>query len=195
MPSFHVLIATIGRASLQTLLDSLLPQLTSIDHVTIVFDGVSAIPMNFGGSVCKIHVYEEPVKLGFWGHAIRNKYANRLERTDFVMHGDDDDTYLPNSFNRLRMACINTKTLYVAQMSTPGGILPAPQFKFITHVKFSNIGTPCGIIPFDYNSRSEWKPIHGGDYLFYKGLEKILPVKFLNIVIYNVPSWDIKTDT
>ncbi len=35
---FHVLIATIGRHSIFNLLDSLLPQLTEDDYLTIVYD-------------------------------------------------------------------------------------------------------------------------------------------------------------
>ena len=34
MPSLHVLVATIGRDTLQRLLNSILPFLTEIDHLT-----------------------------------------------------------------------------------------------------------------------------------------------------------------
>ena len=36
--------------------------------------------MDFRENKCKIHVFEEKVNLGFYGHAIRNKYTNILEK-------------------------------------------------------------------------------------------------------------------
>ena len=189
MPSFHVLIASIGRESLQLMLNSLIPQLNSEDHITIVFDGVAAIPMDFRENKCKIHVCEEKVNLGFYGHAIRNKYANILEKTDFIMHADDDDTYFPNAFDNLRLLCDNKNTLYVARMLTPAGPIPFPKKTLFQSIKNNYIGTPCGIIPYKFNSKAIWELRHGGDQNFYETLEKNTTVKFLNIIIYHVPTW------
>jgi len=180
-PSFHVLIATTGRSSLVYMLNSLLSQFTSRDHVTIVFDGVSEVPASLlassreyrrfheeGRSVAQIHVFCEPVALGFWGHGVRNKYASLLEpRTDFVMHADDDDVYVAGAFDKLRCHCAtDLNRLYVAKMINDRTKERHPQSNQL-RVFVGNIGTPCGIIPFKWNADSEWEYVHGGDGRFY----------------------------
>lgn len=174
-PTFHVLIATVGRPSLQTMLNSLLPQLRENDHLTIVFDGKDEIPATFDLSVaaqhcCRVHQHCEPRALGFWGHGIRNKYASLspLERTTFVMHADDDDTYYPGIFDVLRHKCTDPQTLYIMRLQTA-------QKTLIPHVKRfveGDISTQNGIIPYDLNGKSKWEHRQGGDADFYKGLVK-----------------------
>jgi len=150
-PSFHLLIATIGRPSLERQLQSVVHQLQSDDCLTIVFDGrpIQNLPI-LKEFKCQLQLYSEPQALGHWGHGIRNKYASMLKRCDFVMHGDDDDTYTPNTFEVLRTRCTDMNTLYVAQMNAPksGGIIPKSKI-----IQINDIGTPCGIIPFDANKR------------------------------------------
>jgi len=154
MPSFHVLIASIGRESLHVMLNSLIPQLNSEDHITIVFDGVPAIPMYFRENKCKIH-----------------------------------DSYFPNAFDNLRVLCANKRTLYVARMLTPAGVIPFLKQTKFQSIKNNYIGTPCGVIPFEFNGRAIWELRHGGDKEFYVALETFTTVKFLNIIIYHVPTW------
>ncbi len=109
-PTFHILITSIGRPQLVRQINSLIPQLNENDHITIVFDGVDIMKLDTKKAKCKIHLYKENKKLGFWGHAIRNKYAKLIEKTDFVLHADDDDYYLDNVFNRLRKKCKDKNT-------------------------------------------------------------------------------------
>jgi len=183
MPSFHILIATINRPTLQRMLNSLLPQLTKVDHVTIVFDGFLNIPkVNLTHAKCIVHQFCEPTRLGFWGHGIRNKYANRLEKTDFVMHADDDDSYLPNAFAELRSRCIHNESLYIAKMKLGNRIVPEGKF-----IKQNHIGTPNGIIPHKFNMLSTWKSFNGGDGEFYKKLSILVSkVEYLDLLIYQV---------
>jgi hypothetical protein len=180
MVSFHVLIATIGRPSLQRLLDSLLPQLTVDDHVTIVFDGVAQIPLSVVGKAT-VHIHREEVKLGYWGHPIRNKYAPLLKKTDFVLHADDDDIYT-DTFDILRRRCVDTQTLYVTRMMVqPHHLIPDDPV-----VREGNIGTPNGVIPYEKNKQSLWGLRLGGDGGFYEGLSANMPVVFINVVTYIV---------
>lgn len=180
MVSFHILIATIGRPTLQRLLDSLLPQLTVDDHVTIVFDGVAPIPLSVAGSA-HIHIHREEMRLGHWGHGIRNKYAPLLEKTDFVMHADDDDTYT-NTFDILRRRCVDVSTLYVTRMLIkPHHLIPDEPV-----VREGNIGTPNGVIPYEKNKESQWALRLGGDGAFYEGVSNTTAVVFINVVTYNV---------
>lgn len=180
-PTFNILIATIGRNSLENLIDSLVPQLLKDDCLTIVFDGNTQRSIsNIDQLQCNVVIYNEPSKLGFWGHAIRNKYAPLLERKDFVMHADDDDIYLPNVFDKLRNICKNKK-LYIARMKKGNILIPSQPFIFI-----GNIGTPCGIIPYEYNDKGHWGHYCGGDGNFYMSLEKHITPEFLPLVIYQV---------
>lgn len=190
MVTFNVLIATIGRPSLQRMLDSLLPQLTEQDCLTIVFDGNSELPyFDFTHAKCKVNQYCEPVALGYWGHAIRNKYASLLEKRDFVLHADDDDTYFPQVFDKLRQRCLRNM-LYIARMKLPDGrIIPQYSKGFIipkSVIKLQNIGTPCGIIPYELNIKGHWKHCSGGDWLFYESIKKLTNITYLDLLLYNV---------
>jgi hypothetical protein len=182
--SFNILIATIGRPTLQRMLDSLSPQLVESDCLTIVFDGRATIPeFNVSGFKCKVNQFCEPVALGFWGHAIRNKYASLLEKKDFVMHADDDDCYYPNVFPELRALCKSTNTLYVAKIRHRNGV-HVPEGAFI---KINHIGTPCGIIPYDLNTKGTWTSVYGGDGRFYEQIASLgNPIVFLPTLIYHV---------
>ena len=193
VPTFHVLIATAGRPSLKRMLDSLLPQLTATDAVTIVFDGPGArakstfapdwimVPTR----ACAVHVRDQVPNLGFFGHGIRNKYQMQLgTQTTYVMHADDDDVYTPGAFDSLRALCTDPETLYIAQFSTQGALLPQPGKM---RIEMGNIGTPCGVVPFAAAGKGVWAPQRGGDYMYFHDLEAAaIPVKFLQCVIYSV---------
>lgn len=183
MPSFNVLIATVGRPSLQRMLDSLSPQLEEQDCLTLVFDGKSEIPkFNLSGFKCKVNQYYEPAALGFWGHGIRNKYASLLEKKDFIMHADDDDYYYPDAFSQLRNLCMSTNTLYIARMMFGNRVLPEGPF-----IRIDHIGTPCGIIPYELNMKGNWHTSYGGDGRFYEQLAATkTPTEFLSTLIYHV---------
>ena len=170
MVNFNVLIATIGRPSLQRMLNSLLPQLQETDHLTVVFDGHSNVPLfDFSLGKCQIHQYSEPTALGQFGHGIRNKYAPLLFPTTFVMHADDDDMYISNIFDKLRQRCTDGDTLYVMQMQKLTNGFKIPDQKVIA---IGCIGIPCGIIPYNLNTLGTWGPKAGGDGEFYVTISK-----------------------
>jgi hypothetical protein len=183
--SFNILIATIGRPSLQRMLNSLKCQLEEQDCLTIVFDGHSQIPVfDISNFKCKINQHFESVPLGAWGHGVRNKYASILEKRDFVMHADDDDIYLPGVFTEIRKYCLDKDPLYIARMhlSKFNRVIPEGDF-----IRINHIGTPNGIIPFELNKKQQWKHQYGGDGLFYESLSKMSnKTVFLPIVIYQV---------
>ena len=184
MPSFHILIATIGRPTLQRMLNSLLPQLTENDHITVVFDGFTKIPtFDFSIAKCGITQYCEPNALGFFGHGIRTKYSHIIEKRDFVVHIDDDDYIVGQSFDKFRLLCTDTNILYISRMVCNNGrvVVPSPN---TTTIKTGNIGTPCGIIPFDLNSKAEWLLMFGGDGAFYEKISTLCKFEFLNVIHY-----------
>lgn len=180
--TFNCLIATIGRKTLQNMLNSLSGQLSKDDCLTIVFDGHKSIPyFDISKFKCKVKQYFEPIALKFAGHGIRNKYASLLEKRDFILHADDDDTYTNDAFNYLRKNCIDDKTLYIVLMKHKNNV-------YGKKIKEGSIGTPCGIIPCEYNNKCKWGYYYGGDGSFYENLEKKYEdnIIFLNKIIYNV---------
>jgi len=184
MITFQLLIATIGRPTLVNQLESLVNQLQECDCLTVVFDGleIQDLPI-FKKFTCELVLYSELKALGYWGHGIRNKYASLLQKRDFVLHGDDDDIYAPNSIESIRNKCLDTDILYIARMKDPKlGFLPKEHV-----IRFCNIGTPCGIIPFAINQKAIWVTRHGGDADFYQAVQTFAKqVVFLDDVIYIV---------
>jgi len=191
--SFHILIATAGRPLLKGLLDSMKGQLNAYDAVTIVFDGPTAKEKSgmdsswINGFKAKVNVFEEIPALGQWGHGIRNKYQSILQpKTTFVMHADDDDIYTSGAFDALRLKCIDPDILYVAKMNSkshPETLIPRQNGKIL----MNDIGTPCGITPFDKAGASKWENNYGGDFKYYNGLQThVKGVVFLDDVIYTV---------
>jgi hypothetical protein len=188
MVSFHVLIATTGRTSLTQMLQSLQPQLEAQDHLTIVYDGCEA-PAGLeldGVFKCQVHLKTQIPALGFWGHGIRNVWSQKLERTEFVLHADDDDQYVLGAFDALRRLCKNPKCLYIARYRRPNGDLIPP---FTGVIRENYVGTPCGVIPYDLNvfgaKGDGWLPRRGGDGKFYEKIaKKAVRVQELEVVIY-----------
>lgn len=197
IPTFHILIATGGRPELKRMIESLKGQLSEKDAVTIVFDGPGSLEKSTmtddwtTGFKCPVKKIEQDTALGFWGHEARNKYQGQLEpKTTFVMHADDDDKYIENVFDILRKKCTDPNKLYVARMTSSDNYanrthyLPRNNSLEITH---GNIGTPCGIVPFDVVGKSQWGHRHGGDYDYFNGLkDKVSGVEYLSDVIYKI---------
>lgn len=181
MPSLHVLVATIGRDTLQRLLDSILPFLTEVDHLTIVFDGVAPSQINVETKGV-VHIHHEPIALGYWGHGIRNKYAHLIEKTDFVMHADDDDEYKSGAFDSVRSLCTDLSTLYIMKVHNVTRNTYVPAYPKIAN---TNVSTQCGVIPYDLNQKGTWGLFYGGDFAFYDSIQPYAPVVFHDSVIYS----------
>lgn len=189
-PTFHILISTTGNASLYNMLNSLKNELTTTDAITIVFDGEEAFSRSYFNYECLeghksiITIIEQTPNLGFWGHGVRNKYQELLNpKTTFIMHADDDDVYIEGSFTKLRKVCTDPNTLYITRfLIVNKNILVPSQLQRIIQ---DDIGTPCGIIPFEVARQSRWELHYGGDFDYYDNLQKnVRNTKFLNLVIY-----------
>jgi hypothetical protein len=176
VPTFHILIATAGRPALKELLDTMKPQLTSTDAITIVFDGKAAKSKSgFSdewkqGFKCPFAVFEEEPALGFWGHGIRNKYQGILTpETTFIMHADDDDLYTPDAFEQLRKACVKPDCLYISKFKFENEkkTIPSPG---TTSVQLYNVSTQNGIVPFKLATKATWESFYGGDGAYYTKL-------------------------
>jgi hypothetical protein len=176
-PTFHVLLATIGRPTLRAMLDSLRPQLRPGDALTVVFDGADPAPCLgwLDGFGCRVAAFAEQQRLGDHGHAVRTRYSGRLEpATTFVVHADDDDVFAPGAFDVLRAAAAEPDTLYVYRFGDPrtGAIVPrdprGSAAAFGRHRVFeNNIGTPCGVIPWGLRAAAPWPGGVGGDARYF----------------------------
>lgn len=167
--SFHILLATMGKDSVFDMLVLLKKQLNNQDYLTIVFDGpnlpnVEAVTIFTKNFKCKVNIIVEPINLGYWGHAIRNKHKQLIG--DFVFHIDDDDTIPNDCMDTIRHHCTDKSKMYIFKMDNRGDIL------WKTHsITFCQISTQMGIIPTKINDTSTFEYYYGGDFNFYKKIE------------------------
>ena len=185
--SIHVLMATIGKDSIFNILKCLKNELKENDYLTIVFDASKnnyEAVINYVKNInAKVKIIYEEENLGYWGHGIRNKH-NELEG-DFVYHIDDDDVIIEGAFNKVRKIMKDKETMYI--------------FKIISEkkeviwkkreIKLNEISTQSGFIPTKFNNKSKWLYKYGGDFNFYKDLEKYInneskKILFIDEIIY-----------
>ena len=194
-PTFHILIATAGRPTLKNLLDSLKNELTEKDAITIVFDGPDAEKKSgfnkswYSGHLSKNTTLTQIPNLGagIGGEPIRTKYQTSLKpQTTYIMYADDDDEYIAGSFDKLRKLCKDPKNLYIAKMNfsdDKGRVIPSQN----KEIKFTDIGTPNGIVPFHIAGDAKWGMRYGGDFDYYNAIQhKVQDVVFLDEIIYTV---------
>lgn len=176
MNSFNVVIATTGRPTLQRMLDSIVPQLCSVDYLTLIWDSAPT-EVVFKGDCNVIQILNEK-PLGHWGHASRTRWQNALPG-DYLINGDDDDMFAEGAMEAIRNHCTEDK-LYVFKMSMNDyAVLPRePQ------ISMANIGTPCGV--YKPGGLPEWKLEYGGDFKFYEALSKVKEPVFIDHIIYKV---------
>lgn len=175
--SFNLIIATVGRPSLQRMIDSIAPQLRREDYLTLIWDArFNKDELQIKSECTVIHI-ENPKPLGAWGHGSRTKWQHTLPG-DYHMNGDDDDVYTPNAMEDIRHHCREDK-LYIFKMKVGKRLIPV-----IDHLKPGNVGTPCGV--YRPHQLPPWPSKHGGDFVFYKALSLTRPVQYVNKVIYRV---------
>ena len=174
------------------MLDSLKSEVSPSDAITILFDGADA-PAKAGwsdswkqGCSCPITVHVEPTAHGHWAHPLRSKWQTNLSpKTTFIMHADDDDIYHTGFLQKLRDSCTDPTTFYIAKMrdKTKGRLVPSRP-----SIEFMNIGTPCGIVPWDLAGSGDWPTRLGGDMEYFKAVEAAAkkPPVFLPHLIYEV---------
>jgi hypothetical protein len=195
-PTFHILIASSGRPSLVHMTNSLKDELNENDALTIVFDGPDAKEKSgitdewTKDYKCKVNIFEQIPAVKSWGHDIRNKYQGILDpETTFVMHADDDDTYIPGSFDKLREICTDPDTLYITKMrriykdGRPDDIIPRQN----KDIKGGDISSQNGVIPRAIATMGVWENHYGGDFKYYEKLQESAPkIVFLDLIIYRI---------
>ncbi len=186
IPAFNVLVATIGRPTLRRLLDSLCPQLMEWDHLTVASDDEHdfvAATLADSRFACRVQHRRNPARMGSWGHPSRTLHQNNLAG-DFVMHADDDNSYMEGSFDAIRRVISQTgdwNRLYLFRVDVQPGLIVWGN----RTVAIGNVDTACGVIP-NRPPFPEWPNFVGGDGAFYIELAKRLPVEFVDHVIYRM---------
>jgi hypothetical protein len=182
LPSIHILIPTLGKESLFPQLRKLKAQLHERDFLTIVFDGteknIEKVRLVCSSFVCTVRIVVEPRNLGFWGHAIRNKY-NDLDG-DYVFHIDDDDLILDHTMNTIRHVCRDSRFVYIFKIMLNNGSIIWKKRDVI----LGEISTQCGVIPTSINKMGYWRLMYGGDFFFYKLLSLKFPFLYIPKLIY-----------
>ncbi len=192
--SIHFLVATIGRSALFAMLDSLKDQVKKQDYLTIVFDGkdidgvfekVRDVTSTFA---CTTRVIFEEKNLGFWGHGIRNKYNDLAG--DFVMHCDDDNTYLPSAIDVVRTVCRDKDAAYIFRRKL---FLNGKYGELLWQrpvISGCNIDTGIGVIPRRYNKLCPtWEYSRGGETSFYAALAAVVPSEKIFFVDWPTYVW------
>lgn len=175
--SFNVVIATAGRDTLQRMVDSIAPQLTERDYLTIIWD---CEPRDIRiDSECKYISIHNPEPLGYWGHGSRTRWQNELPG-DYLLNGDDDNVYTEDAMETIRQNCTEEK-LYLFQINNRGHKIPISEV-----VEIGNVDTGCGVYPKVLPSLPKWEYVYCGDGEFYKSLSKMLPVVFIKKVIQRI---------
>lgn len=182
MPSFNVLITTIGRSNLGSLLDSLKNQLSHNDYITIVSDKDHASSQKILQSrlpelKCTVIYIANAVCLGYWGHPSRTMYQNKL-LGQYILNADDDSVYLDGVFDYMREVVKEYK-LYIFKHENQLGVT---FWLRKDEVAIGNIDTACGVIP-NTGQLPTWHSFYGGDGRFYENLAKEMQVEFVNYKI------------
>jgi hypothetical protein len=182
--TFNVLISSVGGPTLQNMLNSLSPQLLREDCLTVVFIGMSRLPLDydFSNFKCRIQLFCEETISEFRRYGMRNNYNSLLEKKDFIIHGDETSVYAPNAFNEIRSTIATLDTLHIYKiLLSDKTTLPKYGSKIIT----GDIDMACGVIPYELNKQGRWLERRGGDGAFYEEISrKVKNILFLDKLIY-----------
>jgi hypothetical protein len=148
--TFNIIMTSNGdRPTLQPALESIMPQLSKDDFITLISDmNHLTIAETFANVPCnctKLLIQNARVQ-GWWGHGSRTLWQKLLPGT-FHMNADDDDLYVPNAMSIVRhwVRDLNN-TMYVFRMVRRWDdrieTIPAAWVTNGTFVKAGNVGTP-----------------------------------------------------
>jgi hypothetical protein len=185
--TFHVLVLTVGRASIFRLLDSLEYQLSSRDFITVAIHAVDAENGTESGNTradavspeaitarlqrgfaCSYFVQRIKLRPGHHYHQIRQMMKGIPG--DFVIHSDDDNYYLPDAFLKIREHAVERNTLYVFRLGNCSSSVPYTWR--LKHLRIANVDTGNGVIPGWLNDKANWALLYFGDYHYYRNIHK-----------------------
>jgi len=177
--SFNVIITTTGRYTLPVFFDSLAPQLTDKDYITLISDKADwhvHVAQAFSHVKCNCTklLIENAHPLGWWGHGSRNKWQKTLPGA-FHLHADDDDLYLPDAFEKIRrhVRTLDARLYIFRMIRRWDGVVNLIPPMSVTHpsqIRPRAVSTQCGVIRAIPQLYQDWAYLYGGDGHFYKAL-------------------------
>jgi hypothetical protein len=199
--SFNVIMTSnADRPTLQPMLDSILPQLTSDDFFTLISDADGKHPHthltvaeSFSVAKCNCTklLFQNSRPQGWWGHGSRTRWQKLLPGT-YHMNADDDDLFLPKAMGIVRHWVRNLNaTMFVFRMIRRWDerieLIPPLWVSNASAVRGGTVGTPCVVYRALRDKLPDWTGRYGGDGDFYAGLKKAMNrVVVVNEVIYHV---------
>jgi len=194
-PSISIVLSTLGRSSLTTVLRRLNPQLSNDDEIIIVADGSEAqrltnIQLKFLESTRQISLVKHSNHLSKYGQAQKN-YGKKLATKDLVWFVDDDDIPSETALTTIRreMATNSTPTLF--KIIHYGSIIWKEE-----QIREGNVAGQMLVIPNDSNI-PDWpmpsKVDHLDDFEWIEKVAEKYPIRWSPHVIYELKqhSWGV----
>lgn len=140
-PTFSVIVASCGRPTLQRTVDSIVPQLLPGDE--LLLDVNDDCP---------------------WGNRARKRQMKHA-KGDFLLFMDDDDTYMPDAFVKIRQAVVRApERVHIFRMRYPEGF----ELWTDTVIRCGNVSTQMVAVPNNPGCLGSWTQLerYEGDFDF-----------------------------
>ncbi len=179
LPTFSVILPTIGRPTLARTLTSLRVQDWIYgDEVILAADG----PCPFAKRLWKQfkmpgHYIESETRLGEWGHGLRNELLEQnVAKGNYLLALDDDDIFSANAIATIRKAVVEAPGRpHIFRMRTieHGVLWKTPELTPM------NVGTPMFVFPNHPKKLGRYALRYGGDLDFAQQTAAFYPPEAL----------------
>jgi hypothetical protein len=158
-----VIIPTIGRDSLQATLDSVLPQLGSLDRIFVAYDGDGSFSPSVNYTTVWVGSQSES------GHHATNCALDLLpSQFTHTWRIDDDDVALPGALETMREHACGVPVFMRMRYGQNHPRSPAGSELWLQPaLGLGEIGTPCILAP---RGRSRWGSEYSGDFSYARDL-------------------------
>ncbi len=178
LPTFSVIVPTIGRPTLARTLTSLRMQDWIYgDEVILAADGESSFAKRLWRQYkMPGHFIESPICLGSWGHGMRNALLDQnVASGNFLLALDDDDIFTTKAIATIRKAVVDAPGCpHIFRMrSTEGTLWSTPE------LKPRNVGTPMFVFPNHPKRLGRYAMRYGGDLDFAQQTAAFYPPEAL----------------
>lgn len=171
MTSISVITPTIGRASLKTMLEALLPQLADGDEALVIGDGPQPKARNIVEAFRNDQIrYWESEPLFNWGNPQRNSAIDQA-RGEWLVFIDDDDVPLPECAARVRRgAQDHGKRPLMFKMTHLGGLLWRSR-----NIELGNVSGQMFVVPNVKGRVGRWSAQYAADFDFIRSTLALYP--------------------
>jgi glycosyltransferase involved in cell wall biosynthesis len=171
MPSVSIITPTIGRESLETMLQGLAPQLSKGDEVLVIGDGPQAKAAEIVGRIGSPYVrYWEHGPIWNYGNPQRN-LAIAEAKGDYIMFIDDDDRPAQGGVGIVKAA--------IDQFHGRPLMFKMPYMKHLIwktrEVRCGNVSGQMFMAPNVKGRLGQWSGLYAGDFDFIKSTLLLYP--------------------